>query len=138
VIYTELFAWLQGYTSLTEKVATRIFPYGRLPQSQEGKITGELPAITTLWIGGDSHHTNEGVECYTPGRFQFTVWSRDAKEAQEVDNSLRRVLDGAKTVGMGGYTVSAFRKASPPIQYVPTAEIWQLVTDYEFHIFGNI
>lgn len=98
MIYDDVRSYLQGETSITTYVSTRIHPI-HLPQNPT------LPAIAFTQIGSDHDHHLGGAAGSTSVALRLAVFSEDLQEAIDIAEALRLVLQGYRGA-MGNMTVT--------------------------------
>ena len=137
-----LIHFLLSYPGVSALVATRGYPYGRLPQKNDGQITAGMPAFTVNGISELSHHTIDtdgrpALSCFRPMRFQTDIYAESGADASRLSEAIRTVLDGYEGM-MSGVTIGGvWGKVTTPIQFVPEIELFHRTMDFEIHVNGG-
>lgn len=138
-----LIAFLLSFPGVSSLVATRGYPYGRLPQKRTGGISADMPAFTVNSISDASHHTASTesgwpeLDCYRPMRFQVDVYAADGVGVWRLSETIRNVLDGftgkMSNVLIGG----VWGRLMTPIEFLPDNLLFHRTMDFEIHTMGG-
>jgi hypothetical protein len=125
---------LLQYPALTDWVGERIYPYGLLPQSTDGQVSAQLPALTVSLIRGEGHYTTSAVKPYEVVRAQIDIWGTTGATVSQIYNAIDAILDGYR----GGISTSeaggVFRNTAPPLAYDSDIRLYRAILDYSIHL----
>ena len=131
---SHIIAHLLQYPALTDWVAERVYPYGLLPQSTDGQVSAQLPAVTVSLIRGEGHYTTSAVKAYEVVRTQIDIWGATGATVSQIYNAIDDVLNGYRggisTAEAGG----VFRNTAPPLAYDSDIRLYRAILDYSIHL----
>lgn len=96
-----LYDLLATHSALTAYVKTRIFPLV-IPQ---GTV---MPCVTYQQITGQRQHTSGGAFGTVQSTFQIDCWSETPKQAHQIAEVIRKLLDGYQDTNESMYIQAAF------------------------------
>lgn len=137
-----LIAYLLTIPGVSALAGDRGYPYGILPQKQDGQISGEMPAFTVNSISENSHDSigedgRPAAGAFQPMRFQIdpygTTGAEVARLSQVIKDALHAFTGVMASVPVGG----AWHRLSTPIQRDPDNLLYHRSMDFEIHSMGG-
>ena len=96
-----LYYLLAHHAALKAYVKARIYPMV-IPQN------AAMPCVTYQQISGVPQHTSDGPFGTRQASFQIDCWSKTPKQAHDIAEVIRKLLDGYQDTSNGTYIQAAF------------------------------
>lgn len=126
ILEAALVQFLKNDSAIFNKVNSRIHPFSKRPQSDP------LPAITYLRVSAPRSHSHDGPDGLVPARIQLDVLGEDYKEAKELADLVRILLDGFRGK-MGEVEISGSFLDGDPDKFEEEVETDTVKMDFIIH-----
>ena len=122
--WKDLYAMLQTFETITEKVATRIYPI-KLAEN------AELPAIVASRITTTPMYTHSGVSDLSSKFYQLRTWALTHEAADDLADIVEGILSGYNG-GMGSRIMGAVFLLNRLDGYDPLTGMNSQILDFQF------